>query len=61
VRKPVLVLVGKEDTCTPPYFSEELARVIPGAELEILDGGHFLSLESPDLFHARVRDFLERH
>lgn len=61
VRKPVLVIVGKEDMCTPPYFSEELARVIPGAKLEILDGGHFLSLESPDLFHARVRDFLVRH
>lgn len=62
IRKPVLVIVGKEDICTPPYLSEELAQAIPGAELAILKGGHFLyKEENPELFYTRVREFLLRH
>ncbi len=61
VRKPVLVISGEDDTCMPPYFSEELANGIPDAELAMLSGGHLLFNESPEAFHARVREFLIQH
>ncbi|MFQ5850671.1 MAG: alpha/beta fold hydrolase [Candidatus Binatia bacterium] len=61
IRKPTLVIVGKEDVCTPPYFSEELAHAIPGAELAILERGHFFYKEDPEPFHRHVREFLLRH
>ena len=61
IRKPTLIIVGRDDVCTPPYFSEELAQAIPGAELTVLDGVHFFYLETPEPFHARVREFLVRH
>ena len=62
VEKPTLVMVGKEDICTPPYLSEEIAAATPGAELAILDGGHFFYKEiNPEAFYSRVREFLLRH
>ncbi len=61
VGKPTLVIVGKEDFCTPPYFSEQLAGAIPGAELAILEGGHFFYKERPEEFYQRVREFVRKH
>lgn len=61
IQKPTLVIVGREDACTPSYFSEELASVIPGAELSVLDGGHFFYKENPEPFHELVREFMLRH
>lgn len=61
IQKPTLVIVGKEDLCTPPYLSMELAKPIAGAELAILNGGHFFYLENPRAFHRRVRKFLLKH
>ena len=38
---PTLVLVGAQDIVTPVVYSEELAKGIPGATLQVLDlGGH---------------------
>jgi len=46
---PTIVLAGEKDVITPPGLGEELARLIPGAELVVLDGiGHLSSLEDPD-------------
>ncbi|MFN0094666.1 MAG: alpha/beta fold hydrolase [Dehalococcoidia bacterium] len=57
---PTLVLVGAEDVLTPPYESEEIARLIPGAKLQILPrGGHGFSGEYPDQFNRAVRTFLQ--
>ncbi len=56
---PALVVVGSGDVCTPPYCSEELASLIPGARLEVLDGGHLVAAERPDQFHHVVRAFIE--
>ncbi|MBK5266361.1 MAG: alpha/beta fold hydrolase [Acidimicrobiia bacterium] len=54
---PTLVLVGDADICTPPHMSEDLARSIPGARLEILAGGHLIYKEAPDEFHDSVKAF----
>lgn len=61
ITTPTLVLVGARDFCAPPYFSAELAERIPGAELAILDGGHFIFLEKPELLHDTVETFIGRH
>ena len=61
IRRPTLVLVGNQDACTPPYFSEELARLIPGAEMGVLEGGHLVYWENPEEFHTRVVRFLQEH
>jgi abhydrolase domain-containing protein 6 len=45
---PTLVVWGNHDTLFPTSHGEYLARVIPGAKLEILDGvGHCPHIESP--------------
>lgn len=54
---PTLVIVGSGDTCTPPYFSEQLAEHIPGAVLEVLAGGHLIYKEAPEAFVSTIRSF----
>ncbi|MDB6002940.1 MAG: alpha/beta fold hydrolase [Rhizobacter sp.] len=62
ITAPTLVLVGEHDTTTPPVLSEELARVIPNAELEIIrDSGHLTNVEQPDAFNQRLWVFLQEH
>lgn len=61
IRQPACIVVGAMDMCTPVYFSEELRRHMPGAELVIVEGtGHFAYLEKPDAFFTPVRRFLGR-
>jgi pimeloyl-ACP methyl ester carboxylesterase len=59
VRCPTLVAVGREDVLLPPAFSEELVRLIPGAELALLEAtGHNALIETPDAVANAVRRFL---
>jgi len=45
---PTLVLVGRQDMLTPVGHAEEMASLIKGAELEILeDCGHMSPMEKP--------------
>ena len=47
--KPSLVLCGMADELTPPQLSEEMAELLPRAELVLLDKiGHLSSLEAPE-------------
>ena len=56
---PTLVLCGAEDRVTPPALSEELARMVPGARLELIPGaGHLSNLERPAHFNRLVGDFI---
>ena len=58
---PTLVLVGAEDTVTPPALSQELADAIPGAELHILAGAaHLSNIERPVDFNTAIDTFIER-
>jgi pimeloyl-ACP methyl ester carboxylesterase len=59
ITAPTLVLVGREDIMLPVRQSEELAALIPGARLVVLDGGaHGFSIEIADKFNRAVLDFL---
>jgi pimeloyl-ACP methyl ester carboxylesterase len=56
---PALVIVGAEDTVTPPSAAEELHRGIAGSELvKIPSAGHLTNLEQPELFQAALARFL---
>lgn len=58
---PTLVIVGEEDTVTPPPEAEKLAGMIRGAELVVVPrAGHLSSLEQPAAFNAAVERFLAR-
>lgn len=55
---PVLVMVGEEDTETPPAYGEAIASRIADARLVVVSGaGHLLNQEAPDV----VNDLLRRH
>ncbi|MBI3975877.1 MAG: alpha/beta fold hydrolase [Armatimonadetes bacterium] len=57
---PTLVLVGEEDTLTPPDSARAIASGIPGARLTVLSrAGHLSSLESAREFNHEMIGFLE--
>jgi 3-oxoadipate enol-lactonase len=59
IHVPTLIVVGDEDTVTPPAASEEMHRAIAGSELVRIPGaGHLSNLEQPDLFNAALAAFL---
>lgn len=61
VTVPALVLVGEEDTVTPPDAAREIASGIRGARLVTIPGaGHLANLEVPDVFNASLLDFAGR-
>ena len=56
---PTLIVVGEEDTLTPPALSEEMHKGIAGSELVVIPGaGHLSSLEQPDAFNSALAAFL---
>mgnify|MGYP002777952215 CR=1 FL=1 len=56
---PVLVLVGEDDTLTPPDAARRLAQAIPGARLELIpQAGHLANIEQPVAFDRAVLSFL---
>lgn len=61
VRAPTLVFVGTQDILTPFGDSEEIASLIPGAELAAVQGAaHGFMFESAGAFNRVVVDFLDR-
>lgn len=57
---PTLVFGARDDLITPAYFSEELARRIPDAQLVMLpEGGHFYPRVHPKVFQETVLAFLK--
>jgi pimeloyl-ACP methyl ester carboxylesterase len=61
LRVPVLVITGSQDALTPMGDAEELAEMIPLAQLvELRGAGHGLMVESPNAFNDAVLDFLDR-
>lgn len=56
---PALVLCGAHDALCPPERHREMAALVPGARLEIVDGaGHLPTLERPDETTAALRRWL---
>lgn len=61
IRAPTLVVAGDEDSVYPPDMARDVARRIPGARLEMIEGaGHLVNLEQPGRFNEVVMDFIEK-
>ena len=59
VTTPSLVVVGEEDSSTPPSLNQELAELIPEAEFQAFPGAaHFPCIEAEAPMAARVKRFL---
>jgi 3-oxoadipate enol-lactonase len=59
IHVPTLIVVGLEDTVTPPANALEMQRAIGGAELVQIPGaGHLANLEQPEPFDAALARFL---
>jgi 3-oxoadipate enol-lactonase len=54
MRCPTLVCGGRYDGIAPPANSQFLAQTIPGARLQLFDGGHVFFLQDPTAFPAML-------
>jgi len=60
IKLPVTVVVGGEDSVTPPAGCKEVADSFAASRFEILPGlGHASYVEGPDLFNAVLAEHLE--
>jgi len=60
IHVPTLIVVGDEDTVTPPSAAAEMHRAIAGSELvTIPQAGHLANLEQPDQFDVAMAQFLD--
>jgi pimeloyl-ACP methyl ester carboxylesterase len=58
IRIPTLVICGTADLITPARHSRRIAGLIPGARLQLLEGGgHMLMLEQADEVNRLLIDF----
>jgi 3-oxoadipate enol-lactonase len=61
VEAPTLVIVGNQDILTPRGDSEEIADLLPNAELVVISGAaHGLMVEHASTFNRVVLEFLSR-
>ena len=62
IRVPTHIVVGDEDTLTPPALSSSMASRIPGARLTIIKGaGHLSNIDQPEAFNRATLAFLLEH
>ena len=59
IEAPTLVIGAKHDTQRPPEKAEQVARAIRGAKYVLADTGHFMNLQTPQLFADTLRAFFK--
>ncbi len=60
IQCPTLILVGAEDSLTPPSDAQLMAERIPHAQLIIIPGAaHLANMERPEAFNRALGAFLE--
>ena len=56
---PVRLICGREDKLTPLAFHEEMAELIPGADLTVIENcAHMSTMERPDEVNTALREWL---
>ena len=62
IKAPTLSIAGKYDQIVPPFYTQELADLIPTAKRAEIPSGHLSFLEKPvDLASAMLTFLFERH
>lgn len=56
---PVLILAGTQDLGRPPARVAPIAAAIPGATYRVVESGHFMAIQTPDLLAEVVTGFLK--
>lgn len=59
IRAQTLVIAGIHDNLLPPYHSDSLAKIIPGATLRVLGAAHTGFVEFPGEYNQAILDFLQ--
>lgn len=58
-RGPTLLLAGREDGWSPPARHAEMAELVPGSRLTVIDDcGHMSTMEQPEAVNAALRTWL---
>jgi len=57
---PTLVIGGRFDRTRPPATAEPVARSIPGARFKVLDSGHYMAVQTPELLAGAITEFLDQ-
>jgi 3-oxoadipate enol-lactonase len=61
IHVPTLVVVGDEDSITPPAEAQRMAEALPRGHLEVIaEAGHLSSYERPAAFNRLLCEFLEQ-
>lgn len=59
IKRPVLLVWGKNDTITPAFVGEKFQELLPDSRLHLLDQcGHAPMMEHPEEFNRLLYDFL---
>jgi 3-oxoadipate enol-lactonase len=59
---PTLIVVGQQDSFTPPSDARAMHAAIPSSELlEVPNAGHLAPLEAPDAVNQVLLGFLDRN
>ena len=62
IQVPTLILVGEQDTITPPEHSHRMQSLIQNSELHIIaQAGHMTNMENPTIFNTHLMKFLQDH
>ena len=59
IEAPTLVIGAKHDTQRPPEKAEQVAKAIRGAKYMLADTGHFMNLQTPQLFADTLLAFFK--
>jgi 3-oxoadipate enol-lactonase len=59
IEAPTLVIGGIHDTQRPPEMAQRVANAIRGAKYVLADTGHFMNVETPQLFAETIVPFFK--
>lgn len=57
---PTLIFHGSKDPAVPPDFARRAAGLIPNARVILLESGHFLPMNEPEIIAKELHRFLAR-
>lgn len=61
LKVPALLIWGKDDRITPPFVGEQFEKLMPKAELKLIDDcGHAPMMEKPKEFNTILNTFLNK-
>ena len=62
MKLPVCLVWGKQDNITPAFVGEEFRKLLPNAELHLIDQcGHAPMMEQPEQFNKILESFLSKN